>query len=138
MKTEQIVIIGVLGYLVYRMTQNNKETSEFVNAFGKGIGGVSRGQGGRTEPGWGHPSFIKVCEDAGGTYQGDSQGNGNCHNLPPSAPNPLPKPIFRHENTYSNATGNKRPCFCNDVYLGTMSVSACYRRCTKQIKRENI
>lgn len=88
-----LIVLGIVGVMVGIWWYQRK--SSFSNARGRQIGGTSRGEGGRTESGWGHPSFIKVCEDAGGTYSGDAQGNGLCSGLPPSAPNPLPRPIFK-------------------------------------------
>ena len=99
-----IAVAGIATYLIWRKVKKGK--SSFSNAkgnsgrIGGGLGSGGKGQGGRTEQGWGHPSFIKVCEDAGGTYSGDNQGNGECSNLPPSAPNPLPRPIVK-ESTQS-------------------------------------
>ena len=91
-KTQKILLFVGIGIVAYMWWKKNQETSEFSNARGRKLKRIR--STGRTEQGWGHPSFIKVCEDAGGTYSGDTQGNGNCSDLPPSAPNPLPRPLI--------------------------------------------
>jgi len=107
----QVVVIAVVGIAAYRYWKNTQETSSFSNARGRKSPAI-RGQG-RSEPGWGHSSFIKVCEDAGGNYDGDENGNGWCHNLPPGAPNPLPQPLTRKGNVASSFSGSPRNRYLN-------------------------